>query len=116
MRGLFIVVGFFGLCLARPHVARSQARDSASIKARPNNVAATSPSCCSIVRIDPKRSIVTARETATGFTFRFEVKGRRLLGTLKVGQPVWADFASKTVKVKAADATPCCAIVTLETP
>ena len=77
----------------------------------------TAPACCLIVRIDPDRSLVTARETATGFTFRFTVKARRLLGTLKVGQPVWADFASRTVKLKADDATPCCAILeTLEKP
>ncbi len=77
---------------------------------------ATSPPCCSIVRIDTTRSIVTARESATGFTFRFEVKGRRLLGRLKIGQPVWADFAGKTVKISAADKRACCAIVAPEAP
>lgn len=63
-----------------------------------------------------QRSLVTARETATGFTFRFEVKNRRLLGTLKIGQPVWADFAAKAVKLKATDDTPCCGIVDTPPP
>jgi Cu/Ag efflux protein CusF len=70
--------------------------------------------CCGIVRIDLARAIVTARETATGFTFRFRVKERPLLRGLKVGDLVWADFATKTVKLRATDATPCCGII--ETP
>jgi hypothetical protein len=69
------------------------------------------PACCSIVRIETPKSLVTARETATGFTFRFAVKTKRLLATLKIGQPVWADFAAKTVKLRATDDQPCCAIV-----
>lgn len=73
------------------------------------------PACCSIVRIDSARSIVTARETATGYTFRFAVKPRRLLRTLRIGQPIWADFTTKTVKLKA-NATPCCGIVPQESP
>ena len=84
-------------------------RQSVAAPARP-------PACCTIVRIDTARSIVTGRETATGFTFRFEVKTRRILGTLKVGQPIWADFAGKSVKLNATDAAPCCGIVTRETP
>ena len=71
----------------------------------------TTPACCSIVRIDTERLVVTGRETATGFTFKFAVKTRRLLATLKVGQPVWANFATGTVKLKEEDATPCCDIL-----
>jgi hypothetical protein len=100
------------LCVlgALPNVALSQSRDS--IKTPAVSVApVVTPACCSIVRIGPAASVVTARETATGFTFRFTVKNRRVLATLKIGQPVWADFAAKTVKLKATDATPCCAIV-----
>lgn len=103
------------LWLIWPNAAHSQSRDSTVSK--PTAGAATlsaPPSCCAIVRVEVAKSIVTARETATGFTFRFTVKNRRLLGTLKVGQPVWADFAAKTVKLRATDASPCCAIV--ETP
>lgn len=69
------------------------------------------PACCTIVRIDVEHSLITARETATGFTFRFSVKARRILAALKIGQPVWADFTAKTVKLKATDTTPCCSIV-----
>ena len=89
MPRLFLMYGAIALCLG---------------------LQATTPACCTIVRIDTDRSIITARETATGFTFRFALKTRRLLATLKIGQPVWADFASKTVKLKATDSTPCCVI------
>lgn len=110
-RSLFLLTA---LC-ALPNVALSQSRDSVT-PAKPGTVApvAAPPACCTIVRIETPKSLVTARETATGFTFRFAVKTRRLLGALKIGQPVWADFAAKTVKLKATDAQPCCAIV--ETP
>lgn len=103
------------LGLTLPNAAASQARDTTLEKVRPSStLPAVTPACCSIVRIESQRSIVIARETATGFTFRFSVKSRRLLGTLKIGQPVWADFAAKSVKLKATDVSPCCAIV--ETP
>lgn len=115
MRRLLIIGVSAGAWAVLPNAARSQSRDSAAAKARQSAVlSAAAPACCSIVRIETQRSIVTARETATGFTFRFSVKTRRLLGTLKIGQPVWADFATKTVKLKATDIAPCCAIV--ETP
>jgi len=102
------------MCIASmvPNAALSQSRDS--LKRPGPAVPSVAPACCAIVRIETAKSLVTARETATGFTFRFAVKSRRLLGTLKIGQPVWADFAAKTVKLKATDASPCCAIV--ETP
>ncbi len=102
----------FVLCVlvTLPNVALSQSRDS--IKTPPDSVApVVTPACCSIVRIEASASVVTARETATGFTFRFSVKNRRLLATLKIGQPVWADFAAKTVKLKATDVKACCPIV-----
>lgn len=110
MRHFLFVLGALG---ALPNVTFSQSRDST--RAPVNSIApAAPPACCSIVRIQPAKAVATARETATGFTFRFTVKSRRVLATLKVGQPVWADFAAKTVKLKATDASPCCAIV--ETP
>lgn len=102
----------FVLCLLGivTHAAVSQTRDTTKT---PADSVALAPACCSIVRVQPATMMVTARETATGFTFRFSVKNRRVLATLKIGQPVWADFAAKTVKLKA-DSTACCAIV--ETP
>lgn len=103
--------------LAGPNAARAQSRDTATAKARPGvTQPAPTPACCAIVRIDARAALVTARETTTGFTFRFAVKTRRLLGTLKIGQPVWADFAAKTVKLKATDIAPCCAIVATPPP
>ena len=112
MRFLLIVGCAAGAACAVPNAARSQSRDTAAAKARPNTTApVATPACCSVVRIDAKQSLVSARETATGFTFRFTVKSRRLLATLKISQPVWADFAAKTVKLKAEDIQPCCAIV-----
>jgi hypothetical protein len=103
------------LCVAclLPGIMFAQGRDSTKVplsKQLPSAV----PACCAIVRIESEKLLVTARETATGFTFRFSVKNRRVLGTLKIGQPVWADFTAKTVKLKATDAQACCAIV--ETP
>ena len=106
MRRSLFVLGVLG---ALPHVVLSQSRDS--VKTPVDSVApAATPACCSIVRIEPAALVVTARETATGFTFRFHVKNRRLLASLRVGQPVWADFVAKTVKLKAGDRTPCCNI------
>ncbi|HEY7566226.1 MAG TPA: hypothetical protein VH762_01535 [Gemmatimonadaceae bacterium] len=110
MRRSLFALGMLGVL---PNVAMSQSRDS--LKTPMDSVAAVgTPACCSIVRIEPSRSLVTARETATGFTFHFELKNRRRMASLKIGQPVWADFAAKTVKLKATDSTACCAIV--ETP
>ncbi|MGQ0639594.1 MAG: hypothetical protein ACT4P6_02320 [Gemmatimonadaceae bacterium] len=110
MRRLLSILCILG---ALPNAALSQSRDS--LKGPGAAVpSAAPPACCAIVRIEAAKSLVTARETATGFTFRFAVKNKRLLGTLKIGQPVWADFAGKTVKLKATDATHCCGII--ETP
>ena len=106
MRRVLYILGVLGTL---PNVALSQSRDSSKT---PLGVApVVTPACCSIVRIEPAASVVTARETATGFTFRFTVKSKRLLATLKISQPVWADFAAKTVKLRATDIASCCAIV-----
>ena len=112
MRFLLIIGCAACAAFAVPNAAHSQSRDTTAAKARPSTTSlVVTPACCSVVRIDAKQSLVSARETATGFTFRFTVKSRRLLATLKISQPVWADFAAKTVKLKATDVQPCCAIV-----
>ena len=67
--------------------------------------------CCGVVRIDRANSIITAREMATGFTFRVLVKSRTLLSTLKVGDKVWANFAAKRVRLGAVGDSLCCAII-----
>ncbi|MEW5915578.1 MAG: hypothetical protein AB1762_04200 [Gemmatimonadota bacterium] len=110
MRSLFVVVCALSVA---PNAAPAQRRDTVQTPRRSETPAVTPP-CCAVVRVEAEKSLVTARETATGFTFRFSVKNRRLLGTLKIGQPVWANFTDKTVKLKATDGTPCCAII--ETP
>lgn len=72
---------------------------------------AASP-CCGIVSVAPSGA-VSARETATGRTFEFQVADRRLLSTLKVGQPVYADFKTMKVSVHTDGIEPCCNIVSL---
>ncbi|MGH7717953.1 MAG: hypothetical protein ACREON_03795 [Gemmatimonadaceae bacterium] len=57
------------------------------------------------------RRIVTARETATGYTFRFELGDRKRLTALKIGDAVWANFATKGVRLRANELEPCCNIV-----
>ena len=113
MRLLFRSFWAVAVLMALPNVTHSQSRDTAAAKV---HAPAATPACCSIVRIENKKAYVAAREISTGFTFYFSVKSKRLLGTLKIGQPVWADFAGKTVKLKASDATPCCAIVDAPQP
>jgi hypothetical protein len=110
MRGYSLLVAVALLCLGKP--APAQSPDTSLILEQTS----AQPSCCSVVRIDTAKSIVTAREIATGYTFRFAVKTRRVLRALRIGQPVWADFTSNTVKLKATDPTPCCGIVPPETP
>ena len=64
--------------------------------------------CCSITGIDRQRATVTANVTATGRTFSFKVTNAGLLNSLKVGQGVYANFASSQVSVDGL--SPCCAI------
>ena len=73
----------------------------------------TAPACCTVVRVDSIHSRVTARELATGFTFMFDVKSRRQLRALKPGQPVWADFSRKTVRLSHAGTASCCTMLPL---
>ena len=70
--------------------------------------------CCTVVRVDARRGIVTARETATGYTFSVEVKNKKQLAALKVGDKVWANFAAKKVRLEVAGDSLCCPI--LKTP
>src|SRR5689334_5721723 len=66
--------------------------------------------CCAIVAVQPS-GVVTARDTKTGRTFEFQVADRRLLSTLKPGQPVHADFTAMRVSVQPDGLEPCCSIV-----
>ena len=108
MRVYTILVAVIALCLGEPLAAQS--RDtSLKVQGTPSP-----PSCCSIVRVDTMTSVVTARETSTGYTFRFVVKTRRVLRALRIGQPIWVDFTANTVKLKPTDAKPCCGIMPQE--
>ncbi|MGQ0766003.1 MAG: hypothetical protein ACT4OZ_10085 [Gemmatimonadota bacterium] len=101
-----------GVLLAAGPQAVAQSGDTTTSKPRrPAVQPMATPPCCSIVRIEARRSLVTARERSTGFTFRFAVRSRRLIDSLTIGQPVWADFAARTVKLSATQPQPCCAII-----
>jgi hypothetical protein len=110
MRVYTLLIAVAALCLGQPLAAQS--RDT-SLKVQG---APSPPSCCSIVRVDTTKSVVTAREIATGYTFRFAVRTRRVLRALRIGQPIWADFTTNTVKLQPTDDKPCCGILPQETP
>lgn len=98
------------LCVALPRAGGAQSRAGAETRQVAPGVDSV-PACCAIVRIDTVRAIVTARELGTGFTFAFEIRERRLLRGLRVGRPVWANFAARTVRLRAGDRRPCCTIL-----
>lgn len=62
--------------------------------------------CCSITNI--AGGLVTAKETATGKTFQFQVTDPALMKSLRVGQKVYADFGTQRVSVDGVQ--PCCSI------
>lgn len=64
--------------------------------------------CCGIVSIDAATGLVTARVTATGYTFEFKVTNPRTLTSLRVGQGVFANFGGKQVSLDGRSA--CCSI------
>lgn len=65
--------------------------------------------CCSVTAIDTGTGIITATELATGRVFRFEVKDRALLTSVKIGQKVFADFGTSKVRIQGME--PCCNII-----
>lgn len=65
--------------------------------------------CCSITGADPKSGIASARVAATGQSFEFKVPDRRLFDSLRVGQPVYANFNANQVSLDGK--TVCCAIL-----
>jgi hypothetical protein len=104
MIGLLIV----GLVGSIPTAARAQdVARAPAVVVKPKEL----EPCCSVVAINMSDSLVSAREIATGYTFKFKLTDKRLLTTAKVGDKVWADFSSKSVRLRKADAAPCCAIV-----
>lgn len=72
--------------------------------------AASAQSCCSVTAIDLRSGAVSAKENATGRSFQFRVADGKVLGSLRVGQGVYANF--KTSQVSLDGRSACCAIVT----
>jgi len=74
-------------------------------KARPGDP------CCNIAAINAKTGIVTARDTASGKTFKFTVNDKGMLKGLRAGDAVDANFAAGQVAIRKYGASPCCFIV-----
>lgn len=64
--------------------------------------------CCDVTAVDAATGVVTAIEPRSGRTFQFQVTDAALLGSVQVGQRVWADF--DTGRVGLAVGEPCCLI------
>ena len=62
--------------------------------------------CCAITAIDARGGMVTGKQTATGRTFQFKLSDAKLLGSLKVGQAVEAEFHTGKVTVLPAGVQP----------
>ena len=69
-------------------------------------VAQAGAPCCNITAIDARAGVVTAKDTATGRTAQLKVSDAKLLGSLKVGQAVNANFTTGSVTVPAAETVP----------
>src|SRR5437762_929112 len=67
--------------------------------------------CCTITQIDARTGVVTAQELASGRTFQFAAPNAAVLGTMKVGQRIFANFAGQQVSLDGR--TACCKIVAL---
>ncbi|MGA8752284.1 hypothetical protein [Candidatus Deferrimicrobium sp.] len=64
----------------------------------PSEVGAGTP-CCSITTVDRKTGIVTAKNTATGETFKFRLSDAAQIGNIKIGDQVSTDFQTRQVTV-----------------
>ena len=69
----------------------------------PNNL----DPCCNITQIDKRNGVVTATDKTTGHSFQFTASPS-VQQSLKVGQPVYANFKSKQVSLN--NLEPCCQI------
>jgi len=65
--------------------------------------------CCSITGVDAQTGIIAAKENATGRIFSFNVGDANLLRSFRVGQGVYANFATHQVSVNGIQ--PCCTII-----
>ena len=64
----------------------------------PPEVGAGTP-CCSITTVDRKTGIVTAKNTATGGTFKFRLGNAAQIRNIKIGDQVSTDFETREVTV-----------------
>jgi hypothetical protein len=76
----------------------------ASVAALVPAVRAQTP-CCTVTAIDARRATAIAKVNATGQTFEFRVADPKLLSGLRVGQPIYANFATRQVSLNGR--TPC---------
>ncbi len=97
MTGIVAAIAAVCILVVAPTSARGQSRDTTQ--------------CCTVVSINARQGTVTARETATGYTFRVEVRNRKHIAAVRVGHKVWANFAARKVRLEAAGDSLCCAIV-----
>src|SRR3989442_5578220 len=68
--------------------------------------------CCRITAIDPSTGLVTAREKTIGRVFQFKPTNPQALGSLSVGQEVYANYGRRLASLDGTSA--CCRIVTLQ--
>jgi hypothetical protein len=74
--------------------------------------------CCVVTAIDLVKGVVSGRETATGYTFKFTVipgkmsaqDSTQLIRKITINQKVWASLQGKGVKVDY-DKPICCMII-----
>ena len=64
----------------------------------PPEVGAGTP-CCSVTAVDVKTGIVTAKNTATGETFKFRLVDAGKIGNIKIGDQVSTDLQTRQVTV-----------------
>src|SRR6266446_3964561 len=83
-----------GWLIAGAAVFQAQAQPG-RVEVRPGPQLQTLPACCVVTAVDVREGVVTARETATSRTFQFQVDDPRLVGGLKIGQSVGADFQAQ---------------------
>jgi len=78
------------------------------------------PACCVVTAIDLQKGIVSGRETATGYTFKFTVipgimsaqDSASVIRHININQPVWASLQGRGVKVIYSN--PICCMITEE--
>jgi len=73
---------------------------------------AADPACCAVTSI-AKSGPITAKETRGARTFQFQVADPALRSKLRVGAPVYANFATKQVSLDGKK--PCCTILKIST-